>query len=75
MKFTHAYKLMVQGQKIRCNKWPQDYYIYIQKCEIYDSMRNLFAYDNNIFYNLNYHILDSSKDEWDIYCDDLESHL
>lgn len=75
MKFSHAFKILMQGLKIRCNSWPQDYYIYLNKHTLTDSMNNIFAYDYEIFYNCNYRILDSSKDLWDIYCDDIESHL
>lgn len=66
---------MLQGQKIRCKSWPQDYYIFLHENEIIDSMSNVFAYDYKLYFDLSHYILDASKDTWDIYCDDIESHL
>ena len=55
--------------------WHKDYYIYSKENSLYDSMGNLYYPDLKEYLAYNLHILDNSGYAWDVYDDDLDSHL
>jgi hypothetical protein len=72
--FETAFKLMNKGLKVRLKKWPEDYYIYLKGAQIYDSQNNLWAEDCNLFIKNN-GVIYQHLYQWDLYDDDIESHL
>lgn len=72
--FETAFKFLNKGLKIRQKKWPEDYYIYLKGPQIYDSQENLWAEDYNLFIKNNGGLY-KHLFLWDLYDDDIESHL
>lgn len=72
--FETAFKLMNKGLKIRLRKWPEDYYIYLKGAQIYDSHNNLWSEDYSLFLKNNGGLY-KHLFNWDLYDDDIESHL
>jgi hypothetical protein len=72
--FETAFKLMNKGLKVRLKKWPEDYYIYLKGAKIFDSQENIWADDYNYFLDKNGHLY-RNLFNWDLYDDDIESHL
>ena len=67
MLFSRAYKNLKHGFRIRNKQWPEDYYIYKQEETIMDSMGNIFAQDENEFYNNNSHVYDNAGPKLEIF--------
>ena len=53
--------------KIRCRKWPKDYYIYIYEEKLMDSIGNIFYYSWEEFIKSNQEVLDNAGQIWEIY--------
>jgi len=62
MKFEEAISEMRKGKKIRCLKWPKNYFIYIKQDDILDN------------YNSKSPLLRANSffEEWEIYEEDIE---
>lgn len=67
MLFSRAFANLKSGCCIRNKNWPEDYYIYKKEEKIMDSMGNIFAQDENEFYNINSHVYDNAGPKWEIY--------
>ena len=63
------------GYKIQLKSWHKDYYIYLKENQLIDSMGNLYCADFKEYLDQNKVILDNSGYSWDVYDDDLDSHL
>ena len=59
--------LIAHNLKIRCRKWPKDYYIYIYEEKLMDSSDNIFYYSWKEFIQLNQEVLDNAGQVWEIY--------
>ena len=59
--------LIAHNLKIRCRKWPKDYYIYIYEEKLMDSSDNIFYYSWKEFIQLNQEVLDNAGPIWEIY--------
>lgn len=74
-EFSKALRYFKTGCKIQHRYWHKDYYIVIEDSKIMDSMGNLFYPNVDEYIKLNSTILESAGPVWDVYDDDLDSHL